>query len=400
MLDVKKLMSGIGVVIDDAFGKDDDKGDKIFSIVKKIRKEWETPLYEISKIPTSDYSRESLLHSASFVLLDWQLWPEEAGEEAEKSGIEDNIEFLQKAKEYFVPVFIFTNTSKDDVIGKLEKLYSEDNHDKNFIFIETKEALSEENDFTKKISDWMKKNPSVYVLKTWEQVFYEAKRDLFSSMYDKSLDWPKVFWESYKGDNIDPNLSMINLINASLLGRIKVTNDEFDDELLIGCSQKVSKEELQSVIEGISFIQEDNLFKEEIKSGDLFKVNEGEYLLNIRPDCDCIPRNGDSINSTDLYCLECKELTNETRPKITDKYSKKFKNFTETIAESIQFPIDSGKTIRVDFKSLQIKKFSEIKSNRIGRLIHPYITRIQQRYALYLQRQGLPPIPKEAVIGD
>ena len=111
--------------------------------------------------------------------------------------------------------------------------------------------------FTTKISDWMKKNPSVYVLKTWEQVFYEAKRDLFSSMYDKSLDWPKVFWESYKGDSVDPNLSMINLINASLLGRIKVTNDKFDKELLSGGSQTVSKKELQSVIEGISFIREE-----------------------------------------------------------------------------------------------------------------------------------------------
>ena len=297
-------------------------------------------------------------------------------------------------------MFIFTNEAKDDVIDKLEQLYDGKNPDKNFIFIETKEALSGENDFTTKIRDWMSKNPSVYVLKTWEQVFYEAKRDLFSSMYDKSLDWPKVFWESYKGDNVDPNLSMINLINASLLGRIKVANNKFADELLIGDSQTVSKEDLQSVIEGISFIRGENLSGEEIRSGDLFRVKEGEYLLNIRPDCDCVPRNGNNIDDVELYILECTELTNKTHPKITGTYNKKLKNFKETIAEAIQFPIDGGKTIRVDFKSLQIKKFSDLKSKRIGRLIHPYITRIQQRYALYLQRQGLPPIPQEAVIGD
>ena len=51
----------------------------IFNIVEKIKKEWETPLYKISEIPSSDYSRESLLHSAGFVLLDWKLWPNTRG---------------------------------------------------------------------------------------------------------------------------------------------------------------------------------------------------------------------------------------------------------------------------------------------------------------------------------
>lgn len=37
------------------------------------------------------------------------------------------------------------------------------------------------------------------------------------------------------------------------------------------------------------------------------------------------------------------------------------------------------------------------ESLRIGRLLPPYITRIQQRYSLYMQRQGLPRIPNDAI---
>lgn len=71
--------------------------------------------------------------------------------------------------------------------------------------------------------------------------------------------------------------------------------------------------------------------------------------------------------------------------------------FNERASESISFSLLAGKSIRFNFKDLEIIKFSEVKENRVGRLIHPYITRIQQRYSLYLQRQGLPRIPEEAV---
>ena len=42
-------------------------------------------------------------------------------------------------------------------------------------------------------------------------------------------------------------------------------------------------------------------------------------------------------------------------------------------------------------------QWNNIKDNRIGRLLPPYITRVQQKYAHYLQRQGLPRIPKQAI---
>lgn len=54
---------------------------------------------------------------------------------------------------------------------------------------------------------------------------------------------------------------------------------------------------------------------------------------------------------------------------------------------------------RIEFerKEIWVETHAELKNKRPGRLLHPYLTRIQQRYALYLQRQGLPRIPDGAV---
>ena len=177
-MNIKNLMSGIGIVIDDALEKDSkNSSDKIFQIVEKLEKEWEIPFYKTDKIP-SDNICNSLLQSASFILLDWKLWSGNASQ-LEKNGIEANINFLNRAKDYFVPVFIFTNENPGDVMDKLpDFLYDRERPEKNFIFINQKEQLVQsKSSGLQSIEAWMEKNTSVYFLKTWEQAFYKSKRE-------------------------------------------------------------------------------------------------------------------------------------------------------------------------------------------------------------------------------
>ena len=56
-----------------------------------------------------------------------------------------------------------------------------------------------------------------------------------------------------------------------------------------------------------------------------------------------------------------------------------------------------GNILCFTFRELKIKKWKDIKDYRIGRLLPPYITKIQQKYASYLQRLGLPSIPEKAI---
>ena len=400
-MDVKKLMSGIGVVIDDAFAKEGSAGysDRIFRLVEEIEKEWNIPFYTNHEIPSKDICL-NLLRSASFVLLDWNLWSNKVGEvgvaeELRKRFIDKNISFLEQARNYFTPVFIFTNENPEDVKNDLLScgLYSQDSG-KNFIFVRKKRGLTTSNLFSS-IESWVKKNTSVYTLKSWEQEFFAAKGGLFSSLYTKNPTWPRVFWSSYKADDADPSSSIVSLINDNMNGRMK--SDILKAEILGKRSHKIDRSDITSVLEGASFIPEKNLSKNEIRSGDIFERNSRKYLLNIRPDCDCIPRDGQRIDRVSLYCIEGDVMDSKT---VKKAYDKELGNFNERIWEAIVFMVAGEKTIRFRLKKIVQKRFSELKSKRVGRLTHPYITRIQQRYALYNQRLGLPRIPNKAIPKD
>ena len=397
-MDIGSFISGAAIVIDDAYESQEGHlpdSDLIFQIVSSIEDNLDIPFYTMSQIPQGRKA-ENILHSASFILLDWKLWPNEAGEMLVAEGIEKNLAFLRKAKEYFVPVFIFTNESPEDVMAHLSNagLYREDSDDveRNFIFIKQKADM---NNPVAAIENWIGRNASVYVLKAWDAEFRKAKRDLFASMYGRYPDWPKVFWRSYKSDGVNPNSSVVSLINNNLLGRIKL--NIFEESILGSGEINIDKDEIKSLISEASFISAENLSETEVRAGDLFRDAEDtdKYFLNIRPDCDCIPRSGSSdVDDVEVYCIEGVVMDDK---KVREKYNKKYRNFMETVKESIVFAVQGG-TIKFDFAELCVCKFSVMKSKRVGRLIHPYITRIQQRYALYLQRQGLPSIPEEAVV--
>lgn len=109
--------------------------------------------------------------------------------------------------------------------------------------------------------------------------------------------------------------------------------------------------------------------------------------LNIRPACDTISRDGNDII---LYLLTGDKLTPKQEKVI---YNKKYGNFYEQHNQAIVMSIQ-GAMYNFKFKDLELKEWSSLKDKRIGRLLPPFITSIQQRYALYLQRQGLPRIPK------
>lgn len=391
-MNIKNLMSGIAVVIDDAYEKDSlaDSSDKdrIFGLVQSIESEWEIPFYKTHKIP-SDEIVNNLLQSASFILLDWKLW-QNGATDLERDGIENNIKFLRQAKDYFVPVFIFTNESKDDITNEISGLYDKDNPEKNFIFIKNKAELA--SGISEPIKGWLQGNASVYTLKTWEQTFYKAKRGLFSSMYGKSPDWPKVFWKAYTDDGVAPSSSMTRLINDSVLGRMET--GLFKEEYLSSNISNISSEEIKSIITEASFVQKENLSVNELRAGDLFKQPQGRYLLNVRPDCDCVPRSNDQ-EDIELYCIKGERIGPSEIKKLYDKG-----RFNERVSESIVFAGHDNKTIKFNFRELNLAKYSEIKDQHVGRLTHPHITRIQQRYSAYLQRQGLPRIPKEAIETD
>ena len=390
-MDLKDLLCGIGVVIDDALGKDGDPDDLIVRIVERLERDWSLPCYKADRLPPQD-QWTNLFRSAGFVLLDWKLWQGGASQLVEH-GIAANVRFLRYAIRNFVPVFIFTNESSVDVADALPSdVYRANATESNIVFIHSKaELLSGASKDFASVHEVVSQNASVYTLKTWERLLFEARKSLFSDMYAISSHWPRVFWRAYQLDGVDPSLGLTQLIVDGLCGRIP--NNAFSDAALSvqkDSQLDVATKDLRALIEATTSRGTEP--DDDIRCGDLFRIRKDKFLLNIRPDCDCVPRGGLVRNDIDLYCIEGKRIRES---ELAEEYRRG--HFRERADQGIVFAVTNGTSIRFRFKELQIRTFGELRKQRVGRLLHPYLTRIQQRYALYLQRQGLPSIPGRAV---
>jgi len=405
-MDFDKIMSGIGIVIDDALNPiTADKNDLIFKIVKQITTK-SIPVCEYYELPND--KELSNFRDVCFILLDWDLSGRSikdisdgvsVGEFLKDENINENIGFLKKIKSNcFVPVFIFTALNPENIINRLKEndLFNEDRP--NFIFVKQKNELTGKDQLFSVIKEWLENNPSIYALKEWESTFYKAKNQLFWSFYEINPEWPKVLWKAYKEDDINMSTELGELISRNLQARMFPF--EFSEDILGNADlSKMPKNDIRKVLEGERFIKNKNYHPNDIYTGDLFREEyqngadtRYRYYLNIRPQCDIIRET-----NPELYCLKGR-IVDEV--KIKDELTFENGQFLEKLNNAIVLGIDNGKIIEFLFRDIKTKKYSTLKNKRIGRLIPPYITRIQQRYALYLQRQGLPRTPKEAVFDN
>ena len=300
-------------------------------------------------------------------------------------------------------------------------MYNNDSN--NFIFVKKKDDLLSKNDENKiftEIGKWLNKTPSIYVLKEWEKALSKAKKELFWSFYDTNHYWPSVLQKTFKDDGSDVNYELGNFIFKNIMARTEPIR--FDEAILKLEDDKIDTEDIRKILEAERFIRKNSLSPNIPVSGDLFELPDYEinknskkikkrYYLNIRPDCDTIrdkdTKRGSIIKSDDakfnpkLYCLECEFVKDKDL---------EIKNgaITERVNNAyVPFVLD-GKTLKVNFDRLRIFQWKEIlldkddretdnlfRERRIGRILSPYITRVQQRYSYYLQRQGLPAIPEK-----
>jgi hypothetical protein len=115
-----------------------------------------------------------------------------------------------------------------------------------------------------------------------------------------------------------------------------------------------------------------------------------EYFINIRPDCDCIAREGKNQDDVEMYLLQGSKLSPAG---LASKANGKYGTVSERDTEAIIFGMFETRTFAFQFKDLTVGKWADWKARRIGRLLPPFLTRLQQRYAAYLQRPGLSRIP-------
>lgn len=383
MTNIIELFSGIGVIIDDEINKPE-------SSIKKVMSSFEEkniPFLAYEDLPSTELVHN--FHSVSFVLLDWK-WNADTSDEL---LLRDNTAFITALHEIcFVPIFIFTDEDPTSIISQLEGagMYSDTKN--NLIFVKHKSEVDTTVKLFEAINGWVKSTLPVYIIKEWESKKRRASNSLFQSLYNINPNWVKVFLETSKKDDIDAAFELDELLYENLHSRMSLMNLI---DMPINREEPISYEasEIRDLMQGQRFLPAEKLLSEMIFTGDIYlnvQGEEREYFVNVRPQCDCIPRNGVRLEDINLYLIKGME-------KSIDKchFNKKDGNFADIETRVTVFPINH-KAIQFELGNFSVRKFSEMREKRIGRLLPPFITKLVQKYALYMERQALPRIPEEA----
>lgn len=397
---VPHLFKGIAVVIDNGIGKE-DAIDQILASIKAGGGH----AIGLTERPATDYDLEHFSR-VSFFIMDWNLVndggePLEAGvrlpDGLHEAMVADNIAFLKRlSKNRHAPVFIFTNEDPDDVIHELSTdptLHKsvQESH----ILVRRKVDVTDK--LYEVLEDWARNTPSVLTLKTWEKNYLRAANDLFIDLQNRTPYWPVLLWQTFGEDGLPPNVEMNRLLNRLVESRSELLELNLAPFVEVVEEQRKKDEDsyrasMHKVLEGERFLREERLQEGLYAPGDVFAfpVQGGKksFYVNVRAECDCL-RGSDDMQ---LYLLQAKRVDD-----VESKIDHKFGTFTsEKDGEAIIFAMMDGETYSIKFKDMKIKTLKVIKKEeavRVGRLLPPFITRVQQRYAAYVQRPGMPRIP-------
>lgn len=435
-MEVESLFKGIAVIIDDEINK---SGTSIYGI-KKLIEEKNIPVLAYSYIP--QIGIVEALTNISFIILDWEYLENPIQPNVEErillpDTLHDDtegklIEFIRSIlTQVFVPTFIFTGRDPDKIKERLKEndLWS-DSHP-NRIFIKQKSDLDSEQKLFSAIENWLKEMPSVYVLKEWEKVINQTKNNMFLELYGYSPNWSKIIWEVLKEDSIDNQYEFGEFVTRSFVNRIKEYN--FDENCL-NTNKEISQSELAIIIQGERYIK---YSKQPVQAytGDIFKDGK-HYYLNIRAQCDLSrPAQSGEYNPI-LYCIKGSKLKDKDivtediavmpegklvfnadkaytleelmeickDPCKLSVLNNKFRNHRNGIffnkgellekrPNVIVACVAGEKAIKFDLVDIIPMSYNEYKEKRIGRLLPPYITRVQQKCSQYIVREGVMPIP-------
>lgn len=388
----ENLFKGIGMVVDDQVNSGKDKA--IDGIVKYLENDNHLPLVKYEDLP--DNIESICFSSLSFLLLDWELNTLVNVDESpipiatlKAQNARDNVDFIkQVVAKVVIPIFIFSNEDVNSITNTLSQNHIIDDDEKSPIFILNKSELFDNEKkciMFDKVNEWLKKTPSIYVTQKWKTAYLEAINGMALDMREASPFWPNLLWTCYKDDGVNPSEEISSLINQNALSRIQPV--EFDEGIL-SIKKTCDEHLLKNLLERQCFMRNEYL-GDLSSTGDIYKWHQ-EYFLNIRPSCDCVGRDG----KNKIYLIK--------GDKVKDKeiqnglFNEKYGNFNEQSNFVIVGPI-CGFFIRFKFKDFLIEDYDKKKEKRIGRLLPPFITRVTQKYGLYIHRQGLPRLPKEVI---
>ena len=206
-----------------------------------------------------------------------------------------------------------------------------------------------------------------------------------------------ILWETSCEDGTNPNHDLTETIYRSLLHRMNP--HLFSADLIAWTGSPESLDSVRRVLHQQAVLPVERLHDDVIMPGDFF-VGEDEHSdlphrvdICLTPACDLVARdqNADAIRMFMVKAFLVRDKELPTSKAIKHKLD--LKDSTTSFPLHHLVPEDAMYVVR--FKNWFVTTWGIIKNQRRGRLLDPYVTLLQQRNALFSQRQGLPRLPDD-----
>ena len=390
--DIMRLFSkSTALIVDDEVNNQSTK-------IYKIRKIFEDKC--ISFVTYSDIPPRRVWESfgsLSFLIIDWNLGSSEdvsgvsIGSELIRQRENDILDFVEYVTtHYFMPVFLFTQENltpiKDRILERdaLKKAFK-----KGQVVIRAKSGLNAEN-IEKLVVNWCKKNPAAYTLKSIDHALIVARNNLLSTLNSYDEEWPLVVYQTILSDasvGADEEFSefLFNALNS------RVTPVIFNREILSRGIKKRNKTQLIELYGSTKVFEYQEPQPPAPQTGDIYVYSadgssEGmEFIVNITAGCDL--RKQKMLFLKGYPCEIGEKNYDETYGILEKAVSAYIPSFYGHACVEFKFGSYFVEKVKRDYHVLKCGN-NKREYKRIGRLAHPYITTLQEKFSHYICRHG------------
>ncbi len=377
----------------------DDEVDVLASQANTLKKDFETrgvKFITFKDIPGKEFLAS--FDAISFIIIDWKLHSDYS---IDKGNLIWGSELIREEEErvldllgvlldlYFVPIFIFTKEDTNYIVNQIEERENlKKCLESNQLIVEDKSSLD-----ISKIEElfkaWCSNNPAAYALKQLDKSLLKAKSKLLNALSTYDNQWPLIVYNTLKEDAaVDADREFNDFLSDLLMGYLEPIT--LDDEIMSKEISCLDRDNLISLYDKAKFIPyTDKVISTSSYTGDVYVLDDNDnrsgdvFLINITATCDLRKHKmiflvGKPIKiEGNLYSKKTGVIEKKTHALISA-----FCNY-----ECVEFKFDSFFVMSIDDSGDFIEYEGE-RYKRIGRLLYPYVSNIQERFSHYICRKG------------
>lgn len=402
------VVRGAAVVIDDRIGQETDIDDLLTQL-----RDQSVPTVELRELPPT----EALVHWKQFALIvmDWALTDVEDDSKIEipqgvpvpstltQDVINRNVDFIAALLEQTaLPIFIATNESVDDVNTALHDAFADTfpiHRERVHVFSksELKPNLFE------RIGKWISSRPALHVLETWRRSYVEAEIDVFHQFSQAQHDWVASIHRAAKADEAEIGVTLRDLIAANILNRIGPLQVQLDEVVIDGALDDATP--LRRVLHYSAVVPDSSLAASEVSTGDLFVPEHASepftsISILLTPECDLTLRD-ESWRFTSFTATRAPRESKESTKRAKGAWKPGSKDLHLTVNLLTEDCVEYDIAVN-EWTSEMVTPIKTDNSfviwpghRRIGRLLPPYSTLLQQTFGQVTTRRGLPRLPAD-----